>query len=86
MNLTNLDRLLSEFVYRTKQYKQIYNAFKIELNKSIPTIQQEKFIHNFMSIFEDWFTYEPHDFVNMYNNKYLLDNILSEYNHRRLVY
>ena len=86
MNLTNLDRLLSEFVYRTEQYKQIYNALKTEFIKSKPTIHQEKFMYNFMSIFEDWFTHDVEDFVNMYDNKYFLDNIISEYGYKRLVY
>jgi len=86
MNLTNLDRLLSEFVSRTEQYKQIYNALETEFNNCRPTIDQEKFMYNFMSMFEDWFTYEPDDFVSMYNNKYFLNNIVSKYGYKKLLY
>jgi len=86
MNLENLDILLNEFVYRTVQFKQIANTLNIELNKCRSTLEQEKFIYNFMSIFEDWFTYEPNDFVNLFHNEHLLYTIVSEFDHRKLLY
>lgn len=43
-------------------------------------------MYNFMSIFEDWFTYDVEDFVSMYNNKYFLDNIVFEFEYRKLIY
>ena len=57
MNLTNLDRLLCEFVHRTETYVQIYRALHNELNSTCrPTVSQQKFVSNFTYYYEDWYT------------------------------
>ena len=87
MDLTNLDRLLCEFVYRTETYLQIHKALHDELNKTCrPTVSQQKFVYNFTRYYEDWFTYDVDYFLTMYKSKYLLDEFITSKDTRRLLY
>ena len=87
MDLTNLDRLLCEFVYRTEIYVQIYNALHNELNNTCrPTLSQQKFVSKFTEYYDDWFTYDVEYFINMYKSKFLLDQFIAFKNDTMLAY
>ena len=87
MDLTNLNRLLCEFVYRTETYLQIHKTLHDELNKTYrPTLSQQKFVNNFTKYYEDWFTYDADYFLTMYKSKYLLDEFIAMKDTERLVY
>ena len=87
MDLTNLDRLLCEFVYRTEIYVQIYNALHNELNNTCrPTLSQQKFVSKFTEYYDDWFTYDVEYFINMYKSKFLLDQFIALKNDTMLAY
>lgn len=76
MDLTNLDRLLCEFVYRTESYLQIHKVLHNEINKCRPTLSQQKFVENFIKYYEDWWTYDSEYFLNVYNNSFQLDEFI----------
>ena len=76
MTLTNLDMLLSEFAYRTEQYKKIYDALHEEYNKGRPSDAQTKLVYNFIEYFDAWWTYDVEEFIDMYHSKYWLDNFV----------
>ena len=87
MNLTNLDRLLSEFVYRTEIFLQINKALHDEMNKTCrPTVYQQKFVYNFTKYYEDWFTYDVDYFLTMYKSKYLLNEFITSKDISKLIY
>jgi hypothetical protein len=79
MTLDALELLLSEFVYRTEQYKKIKCALHEELKNTLkPTEAQQSLVDEFMTYFEDWWTYEVEDFIKMYHTKCWLDNFVNE--------
>ena len=87
MDLTNLDRLLCEFVYRTETYIQIFKALHYELSNTCrPTLSQQKFVSKFTEYYDDWFTYDVEYFINMYKSKFLLDQFIALKNDTMLAY
>jgi hypothetical protein len=60
MDLTDLDRLLSNFVYRNERYIEISTALLDELAKTPrPTIHQLTYANNFTKYSECWMVHDP---------------------------
>ena len=87
LTIEECDRLIKEFSYRNEKYIMITKVLINELSKvNYPSLFQLKLVNGFTEIFENWMIKDPEEYVDMFNSKYYLNNLFSEYNHRRLIY